>query len=160
VTITNFELDNYRNLIDVTSTVTGLNVFDYAPFAQRRIAFGTGTYIAPVSGTPPFTVTRRECTNTYAPVSNVCWPLAGLETTSRFSIPSATAFSVQAPQIGARTGMIHEISIINASGGALGAITWNATYTWVAGAAPAAPANGLTLNVKFMYDGTNWREWG
>jgi hypothetical protein len=86
--------------------------------------------------------------------------LAGLETTSRFSIPSATAFSVQAPQIGARTGMIHEISIINASGGALGAITWNATYTWVAGAAPAAPANGLTLNVKFMYDGTNWREWG
>lgn len=158
ITISNFELDNYRNLVDIASGMTGLNVIDYAPFAQRNIAFGTGSYVKEVSGTPPFTVIRRETTITYNINGGNAWPLAGLETVSRFNVTSASAFTINPPQIGLRTGMIHEIAVHNSSGGALGTITWDATYVFASGSPPTAPADGATKNIRFMYNGSNWRE--
>lgn len=157
ITIEGFETDGYRALVDVAAAVTGQNVFAYDPAAQRRTVFGAGSYIKELSGTPPYVVARRETTITYSVNGGTAWPLAGLETVSRFSVTTATAFTIALPQIGARAGMVHEIAVYNATTGALGAITWAAGYVFKAGA-PAAPAAGATLNIRFMYDGTNWRE--
>lgn len=46
-------------------------------------------------------------------------------------------------------------SIRNASGGALGAVTWNAIFklsAWV------SPANGFNRSIDYKFDGTNWIE--
>jgi hypothetical protein len=161
-TVRNMEIDGYRNLVDIHSSASGVNVIDYAPAAQRRIGLLTSSYVAPLSGTPTFRVVRRENVNTYsAPNSGVTYyPLAGLETISRFAIPNATAFTIGNPAIGAYAGLTHEIALFNNTAGALGAITWNALYVFISGSPPAAPAAGVTKNIRFMYDGTNWREMG
>lgn len=75
------------------------------------------------------------------------------------SASNGTAFTVAAPtaQSGTtiRNGQRFTLRIKNASGGALGAITWNAIYkmsTWT------NPANATSRSVTFEYNGTNWIE--
>ena len=57
----------------------------------------------------------------------------------------------------ADAGQIATFMIRNASGGVLGAVTWDTLYklaTWT------SPANGFSRSISFVSDGTNWVEVG
>lgn len=69
---------------------------------------------------------------------------------------NATAFTLNAPT-NVTTGQRITLRIRNASGGALGAATWNAVFKM---AAWTQPANGFSRAIDFTYDGTNWVECG
>jgi hypothetical protein len=75
---------------------------------------------------------------------------------SRFVVSDSTAFAVAAPVCRPKTGLQQDVLIVNASGGTLGTITWNAAYTFRNAFLP--PGNGETTRVTFTYDGTVWRE--
>jgi hypothetical protein len=49
------------------------------------------------------------------------------------------------------------IELLNSSGGAMGAITWNAAYT-LTGGAFSGPTNGGRKFIQFQWNGTNWIE--
>lgn len=70
------------------------------------------------------------------------------------SATNGTAFTINAPT-GAVTGMTMSVEIKNASGGALGAVTWNAVFKM---AAWTAPANTFARVITFYFDNINWRE--
>jgi hypothetical protein len=64
------------------------------------------------------------------------------------------AFTVANPT-NPTTGQRITIRIANASGGDLGAVTWDTAYklgTWV------SPDDGYSRSIDFQYDGTNWIE--
>lgn len=65
---------------------------------------------------------------------------------------NGTAFTINAPS-NPVTGVRMTITIRNASGGALGAITWNAVFKM---AAFTAPANGFSRSVDFQFNGSAW----
>lgn len=65
---------------------------------------------------------------------------------------NGTAFTINAPT-NPSTGAKMRLRIRNASGGALGAITWNAVFKM---AAFTSPANGFSRAIDWDYDGTNW----
>lgn len=60
-----------------------------------------------------------------------------------------TAFTINAPSGTNSAGQKLTIRISNTSGGALGAVTWNATYKL---AAWTQPANGFSRSITFFYD--------
>jgi len=64
------------------------------------------------------------------------------------------AFAVNAP-LNPLTGQQMILVIKNTSGGALGAITFNAVFKMPAF---TAPATGFQRSMHFYFDGTNWRE--
>lgn len=64
---------------------------------------------------------------------------------------NGTAFTIASP-VNVRSGQRLIYLIRNASGGALGAITWNAIFKK---SAFTNPANGNSRAIEFMYDGTN-----
>lgn len=49
------------------------------------------------------------------------------------------------------------VEILNSSGGAMGAITWNAAFVLVAGAF-TNPANTKRRHIRFEWNGSNWIE--
>jgi len=65
---------------------------------------------------------------------------------------NGTAFTIAAPA-NPTNGQVATFTIRNASGGALGAITWNAVFKMPAF---TSPANGNSRSVTFHFDGTNW----
>lgn len=65
---------------------------------------------------------------------------------------TVAAFTINAPKNGIAPQPI-KIVIKNTSGGALGAITWNAVFKKTAF---TNPANGFSRAIEFFYDGTNW----
>lgn len=67
---------------------------------------------------------------------------------------NGTAFTINAPTNGHR-GQVLTITISNASGGALGAVTWNAIYKL---ASWTQPADGFSRSISFRYNGSNWVE--
>ena len=67
---------------------------------------------------------------------------------------NGVAFTINAPT-NAKTGMQWVLAIRNSSGGALGAITFNAIFKLPAF---TAPANGNQRSLYFYFDGTNHRE--
>jgi hypothetical protein len=72
-------------------------------------------------------------------------------------VTNGTAFTINAPS-GPTAHQTIVIDIRNASGGAMGAITWNAVFK-MAGAF-TNPANNKRRKIAFTYDGTNWiEEW-
>lgn len=156
VTISNLEFNNTRNLVDFHTTITGVNVVDYAPGLQRGIPFGLSNYIDQSGGTASFAITRREWTNTYAVNGGTNYPLPPLETVTRFNVTTGTAFTIAAPVCQPKTGMVQDIVIVNSAGGALGTITWNAIY--VLRSTFVSPPNGDAVLLTVMYDGTSWRE--
>ena len=70
-------------------------------------------------------------------------------------VTNGTAFTINAPT-GPSAFQTIIIDIRNGSGGAMGAITWDATFK-MAGAF-INPANGKRRKIAFTYDGTNWIE--
>ena len=73
----------------------------------------------------------------------------------RITATSNVAYTIGAPSV-ALTGQKLLLTIRNASGGALGAATFNAIYKL--GAAWTNPANGFSRSIEFVFDGTNWVE--
>lgn len=75
------------------------------------------------------------------------------------TITNNTALVVAAPTNPPAAGLCQDISftIKNASGGAHGALTWNAVFKTQA-TAFSAVANGFSRTVFFRWDGTNWVE--
>jgi hypothetical protein len=74
----------------------------------------------------------------------------------RLTVTDGVAFTIAAPA-NPSTGTPQKITLMirNTSGGALGAITWNAVFKMVAW---TSPANGFSRSISFVYDGTNWVE--
>lgn len=68
---------------------------------------------------------------------------------------NGTAFTMAAPT-NPSTGQIIEYEFLNSSGGAMGAVTWNAAFK-LAGAL-TNPGNGNRRVIGFRYNGTNWIE--
>lgn len=75
------------------------------------------------------------------------------------TITNATALVVAAPTNPPAAGISQMIwfTVRNASGGAHGALTWNAVFKTQA-TAFSAVANGSSRTVCFRWDGTNWVE--
>lgn len=67
---------------------------------------------------------------------------------------NGTAFTFNAPTKPV-SGSPLTVRIFNTSGGALGAVTWNAIFKL---AAWTSPATGFNRAISFRYDGTNWTE--
>lgn len=73
------------------------------------------------------------------------------------TVTNATAFTINAPvdTPGASNTGVLTIEILNSSGGAMGAITWNGVFkfngfTWT------NPANGLHRFARFEWNGASW----
>lgn len=73
-----------------------------------------------------------------------------------FSITATngTAFAINAPT-NSVDGQHIVVTVRNASGGVLGAITWNAIFKMLAF---TSPTNGNSCSIDFRYDGTNWTQ--
>jgi len=67
---------------------------------------------------------------------------------------NGTAFTINAPT-SPLAGQRIVVTIRNTSGGALGAVTWNAVFKL---AAWTSPATANSRSIEFEYDGTNWIE--
>lgn len=65
---------------------------------------------------------------------------------------NGVAFTINAPT-NPQTGTRITIQIRNTSGGALGAVTWNAVFKM---SAWTQPANGFSRSIEFFYNGSNW----
>jgi len=74
----------------------------------------------------------------------------------RLTVTDGVAFTINAP-LSASSSTPQKINLMirNASGGAMGAITWNAIFKM---AAWTNPANGFSRSISFIFDGTNWVE--
>jgi hypothetical protein len=77
------------------------------------------------------------------------------------SVTDANAFTVAAPSSAPSASQSQRIvvEIRNNSGGAMGAITWNATYVLVGGAF-TNPASTKKRWIAFEWNGSNWIETG
>jgi hypothetical protein len=77
---------------------------------------------------------------------------AGDASTFTITATNGTAFTINAPLNPVR-GQPITVRIHNTSGGALGALTWNAIFKM---SAWTQPANGFNRSITFEYNGTNW----
>lgn len=82
-------------------------------------------------------------------------PGAHIAIKQRITVTNATAMTINAPT-NPILGEDLTFDIINSSGGAMGAITWNAVFK-LAGAF-TNPANTKRRTITFYYDGTSWIE--
>lgn len=72
-------------------------------------------------------------------------------------VTNGTAMTINAPtNPPAVAGPTLTFEFLNSSGGAMGAVTWNAAFK-PAGAF-TAPANTKRRTIQFQWDGTNWVE--
>ena len=76
---------------------------------------------------------------------------------TKFTVIDATAFTINAPATALDPGngtntpaQVLTFEIFNNSGGAMGAITWNAAYKFAAGAAPTNPATTKRRFISFV----------
>lgn len=70
------------------------------------------------------------------------------------TVTNGTAFTINAPT-NAISGTKLTLTLRNTSGGAMGAVTWDAVFKL---AAWTSPANGFSRSITFYYNGTNWIE--
>jgi hypothetical protein len=154
ITLRDIEVDGYRNLVDLAANVTGFNIIDYSPSLQRRIVAGLVDIYAP-SAAVPFIISRRSSTNTYAAGTSIS-PRPARETLTHINVTTADAFTISYPLVTPYVGMEQEIAVWNNTAGALGVVTWHATYTLRS--TFVNPGAGDTVTVRFIWDGTNWQE--
>jgi len=76
---------------------------------------------------------------------------------AKITVTNGTAFTLAAPT-NVVAGQWLTLDIVNSSGGAMGAITWNAV--WLKDGSYANPANGKRRTGQFYYDGSNWIQVG
>jgi len=75
------------------------------------------------------------------------------------TVTNGTAFTINAPTNTPDSSHTKELAIevVNSSGGAMGAITWNAAFVFTNGAF-VNPANTKKRHVRFEWNGSNWIE--
>lgn len=83
-------------------------------------------------------------------------PDAATAATQVITVTDANAMTINAPS-NATTGRRLTFLVRNTSGGAMGAITWNAIFKL---ASFTNPATANSRSITFEYDGTNWVETG
>lgn len=100
--------------------------------------------------------TSRRGTTTY---SASVTPNANNGDWTTITVSDGNAFTINAPTNPPSSSYTQEltIEISNASGGAMGAITWNAAFKLVGGAF-TNPANGSKRFVVFEWNGSSWVE--
>jgi hypothetical protein len=81
-------------------------------------------------------------------------PDVGVADRQYVAVTNGTAFAIAAPANPTPYQTMY-LTISNQSGGALGAITWNAVYKL---SAFTSPATGFQRTISFTYDGANWIE--
>lgn len=98
---------------------------------------------------------QPQSTLVYGPVVTPDASLGGLAVVTA---TNAVAFTIAAPinPPAAGNAMVLVLTVRNASGGALGALTFNAVFKL--GAAWVQPANGFSRTISFVWNGTNWVE--
>lgn len=102
-------------------------------------------------------VTKNLIAATFAGAGAAVTPANGSAEWVPVTVTDATAFTINAPSgtLSAAQTQTLTIEVRNSSGGAMGAITWNATYkfngfTWT------NPANGFKRWASFQWNGLNW----
>lgn len=116
--------------------------------------YGRSRYIKEVTGgvndwtpdTPPSVVLTYSASMT---------PNAGARPWQKITVTNGTAMTINSPT-NPVDGASLTFDIFNNSGGAMGAITWNAVFK-LAGAF-TNPATGKHRTISFYYDGTSWFE--
>lgn len=93
---------------------------------------------------------------TYGATVTPALPLGNRLTTATITATNNTAFTIAGPTGTVQDGARLTIVIRNASGGALGVVTFAAVYK--KGAAWTQPANGFSRSITFVYDSANWIE--
>lgn len=73
----------------------------------------------------------------------------------QINVTNGTAFTINAPT-NPTTGQRAKIQLRNTSGGAMGAVTWNAVFKMPTF---TAPATGFSRTVDMYYNGANWIVW-
>lgn len=80
---------------------------------------------------------------------------ASLADICKVTVTDGVAFAIGAPS-SPSLGQVLSFDVLNSSGGAMGALTWNAVFKL--GGAFTAPASTKRRTISFYYDGTNWVE--
>lgn len=113
-------------------------------FAKMNVSF-----ITPTGGQ------STKVTPTYGPTITIDCSLGD---NFIIAVSNNTAFTISAPTNAPSTGFTKKITITiaNGSGGAMGAITWNAAFA-LAGAF-TNPASTKQRSVTFLWSGTGWNE--
>lgn len=111
------------------------------------------------STTRPFAQSRQivplvEATVTVSPSAGVVQLDASAANKFLIQVTDASAFTVQRPT-GMSRGQELSIAVENASGGAMGAVTWSSTFNM---SAWTNPADGYLRAVNFVYTGLQCRE--
>jgi hypothetical protein len=123
-----------------------------------RLPIGTtGQVLAVATGLPTWSA-LGPLVHTMAtiPYAASMTPDAALGIFQRITVPDGTAFTINAPT-NPVPGQPLTLTIRNTSGGALGVVTWDPVFKL---AAWTQPATANSRSVSFVYDGTNWVEYG
>lgn len=113
-------------------------------------------------GAPPVALQNPSATQlasineTTIPYTASMTPNASIAEMFDIVATNATAFTINAP-LSPMYGKSITLKIKNTSGGALGAVTWNAVFkmsVWT------QPANGNSRSISFRFDSTNWIQTG
>lgn len=94
-------------------------------------------------------IVYKRTTVTYSPSMTIN---AGLGNYFHIAAVDAVAFTINAPT-NPSEGQPITINLRNESAGALGAVTWDATFRM---SAWTQPATGFNRSITFLYNGTNW----
>lgn len=127
--------------------------------AGPTITTSTSNVVLDMAGTkyaiPPITsaLVEKRTAPTYGATVSVD---ASLGNEFDVSVSNGTAFTVAAPT-NPVDGQRITIKLQNNSGGAMGAVTWNAAYKL---AAWTSPATGFSRSIDFRYNSANWVEIG
>lgn len=117
----------------------------------REVWLGTGTYAFGGNAGPNPYGFAGLVTPTYGSTVSID---ARAGKTFIITASNSTPFTISAPT-GPANGQEIDITIKNASGGALGTATWNAVYKM---ASWTQPADTKSRTITFKYDGANWVE--
>lgn len=138
--------------------VGSTNYAFYTNFAAGSGMFGfyaAGTAINFFGGVTYFdhAVVEKEVVVTY---SASMTPDSSLGNEFIITVTNATAMAINAPtNVPGQAGQHLEVTIRNTSGGAMGAITWNAVFKMTAF---VNPATGFSRTIIFRWNGVNWVE--
>lgn len=122
---------------------------------------GGAIFNGPVSATGGFSMSAGRLTGILTTVTYGAAPVIDSSLGNDFvmTITDGAGIVVAAPTNPPAAGLTQDISftVRNASGGAHGALTWNAIFKTQA-TAFSAVANGFSRTVFFRWNGTNWVE--
>jgi hypothetical protein len=147
-------IQNAANQTEIDSAMpSGGNTF---------IGYGTGSQRTTINGGKVRTINSTGTRDTFGNISTLTYsasmtPDCDLGNEFVITATNNTAFAINAPASSPGTGQRITVTIRNASGGALGAVTWNAVFKM---SAWTQPANGFSRSIDFIYNGTNWVQAG